>query len=313
MYFIIRVLILLILLISCSTNSYHRVNSNSDINFYESDLKNFWEAFDLVKKQGFKNCPQIFKSVYQNRASTGLKDFYELRIESNKKLCTTIKKHFSYYDYFRNRGINLKSFSPEIKKAYHKLKTLYPQTSSIEIYYLIGRTSSAGTIKENRNLIGLEMFVSGDEKINEKVIPKNIKAYKLSFKKFPELVIHEIIHTQQKYVDANTLLGGAIGEGVADFLTELVMGTHPNKAIYEYGYANEKKVWKKFKKQMNGDKISDFLYNSSTSKNPDLGYFVGYKIAESYYQNAEDKQFAIKEILNIKDFKQFYKNSGYNP
>ena len=43
----------------------------------------------------------------------------------------------------------------------------------------------------------------------------------------------------------------------------------------------------------------------------DLGYYIGYKICEAYYQNAKDKKQAIKDILGIKDFNQFLKDSGY--
>ena len=43
----------------------------------------------------------------------------------------------------------------------------------------------------------------------------------------------------------------------------------------------------------------------------DLGYYIGYKICESYYQSAKDKKQAIKDILEIKDFNQFLIDSKY--
>jgi hypothetical protein len=38
---------------------------------------------------------------------------------------------------------------------------------------------------------------------------------------------------------------------------------------------------------------------------------MGYKIVESYYSRMKDKRQAIKDILEIKDFAQFLKDSGY--
>ena len=43
----------------------------------------------------------------------------------------------------------------------------------------------------------------------------------------------------------------------------------------------------------------------------DLGYYIGYKIAEAYYKNAADKKQAVKDILEIKDFNEFLKASKY--
>ncbi|NEM98820.1 hypothetical protein GXP69_14040 [Pontibacter sp. BT327] len=64
---------------------------------------------------------------------------------------------------------------------------------------------------------------------------------------------------------------------------------------------------------MLGTDISNWLYNGlkSTDKPGDLGYYMGYKICEAYYNNSEDKKQAIKEILDIKDHQAFLEKSGY--
>jgi len=36
------------------------------------------------------------------------------------------------------------------------------------------------------------------------------------------------------------------------------------------------------------------------------------QICEAYYNKAKDKQIALKEILEMKKYKRFYKKSGYN-
>lgn len=43
----------------------------------------------------------------------------------------------------------------------------------------------------------------------------------------------------------------------------------------------------------------------------DLGYFMGYRIAESHYLTAQDKRRAVQDILAVTDYDAFLKASGY--
>lgn len=47
--------------------------------------------------------------------------------------------------------------------------------------------------------------------------------------------------------------------------------------------------------------ISAWLYNSTPEQPRDLGYWVGYRIVKSYYQHANDKRRALREILQMTD------------
>jgi uncharacterized protein YjaZ len=128
-----------------------------------------------------------------------------------------------------------------------------------------------------------------------------------------EVVAHELIHFQQNYAADNTLLAQTIREGSADFICELIAGAHNNTKIHAYGNAHTKELWGEFVKEMNGTDKSNWLYGQERESRPkDLGYWMGYKIAESYYRKMEDKSKAIDDILNIQDFNEFLKKSGYN-
>ena len=43
----------------------------------------------------------------------------------------------------------------------------------------------------------------------------------------------------------------------------------------------------------------------------DLGYFVGFRICQSYYENATDKNMAVIEIIRITNCKDFLEKSNY--
>jgi uncharacterized protein YjaZ len=64
---------------------------------------------------------------------------------------------------------------------------------------------------------------------------------------------------------------------------------------------------------MDGTSVKNWLYQGNGAKDrpADLGYYIGYKIIESYYKNAGDKKQALRKILEISDFKDFLAKSRY--
>jgi uncharacterized protein YjaZ len=130
------------------------------------------------------------------------------------------------------------------------------------------------------------------------------------------IILHEYVHLQQKNKPESTLLEYAIMEGAADFITYLILGKYTNPEVFEFGFANEEKLWEQFEAQMMGKDTDDWLfnaYNPETAYPGNLGYFIGFRICESFYHKASDKTKAIKEMLEIKDFEQFLSDSAYKP
>jgi uncharacterized protein YjaZ len=55
-----------------------------------------------------------------------------------------------------------------------------------------------------------------------------------------------------------------------------------------------------------------WTYGGAKDGRPDdLGYWMGYKITKAYYDKAEDKKKAVKEMLTIRNFERFVEKSGY--
>ena len=44
---------------------------------------------------------------------------------------------------------------------------------------------------------------------------------------------------------------------------------------------------------------------------PDLAYYMGYRICESYYNNMVDKEQAIIDIIEVKNYRKFLEKSNY--
>jgi uncharacterized protein YjaZ len=131
--------------------------------------------------------------------------------------------------------------------------------------------------------------------------------------KLPPIVAHESVHFNQQYPEHKSLLAVSIEEGSADFIAEKIAGETISPRRQAYGNQHEAELWREFQTEMNGTNTGNWLSNALTAKDrpPDLGYFIGYKICESYYKHSKDKRRAIRDILQIKDFAAFLEQSRY--
>jgi uncharacterized protein YktA (UPF0223 family) len=101
---------------------------------------------------------------------------------------------------------------------------------------------------------------------------------------------------------------------MADFIGELISGSTANEKLMEWAKGKEKRIWENFKKDIYYDRYNNWIANGhqATPDNlPDQGYWVGYQICKAYYENANDKKKAIKEMLNIRDYKKFLVDSKW--
>jgi hypothetical protein len=62
---------------------------------------------------------------------------------------------------------------------------------------------------------------------------------------------------------------------------------------------------------MDGKDTSHWLYGKSGGKDRpvDLGYWMGFKISEAYYNHAADKKQAVRDLMMVLDCKGFLRQS----
>ena len=111
----------------------------------------------------------------------------------------------------------------------------------------------------------------------------------------------------------NNLLKQSIQEGSADFIGELISGKHINPVPFNYGESHKDSLSKEFVLRMSQEDITDWLYGTSgkDDRPNDLGYWMGYKITEAYFNKQEDKHRAIHNIVSIEDPNKFLLESRY--
>jgi len=279
------------------------------VNIVSSDIDLFWKAYDKAKPE---NSLYVFRDDYIRKGSRGLKEFTEYRIGSSCELVDMLERRPKYFASLRNVSLKAHTFKEPMRAAFRKLKAVYPDAVFPDVYLMIGKMNSGGTYTENALLIGVDMYGLTPNTPMEELSDWLKKVLK-PIDEIPYIVAHELIHYQQKYPKERTLLGSAIGEGSADFVAELIAGKHINDHLHEFGNPKENELWAEFKRSMTTNDTSLWLYNGGKIKDrpADLGYYIGYKIAESYYKNAPDKNRAVKDILEIKNFDEFLTASRY--
>ncbi|MBF2709452.1 gliding motility protein GldB-related protein [Flavobacterium soyangense] len=291
-----------------------KLNSNpKKVKFFSSDVKNFWTAYKAASKDTI-NKKKIFGKLYFEKASLGMIDYMGLKVSSIDKFIATTNSYPKFYATIENKTKKIKSREQEFLNSFIKLKEIYNQAKFPDVYFVIGAFTSGGTVSNNGLLIGINQYcVSKEVELTE--FNFQIKSRMSEWSALPNVIAHELIHYQQDGLEKEKItLCYVVREGMADFIGELISGQNANPSLHEWAKGREKSIWAKFKNDMYLDKYDNWIANSqqSTPENfPDQGYWIGYQICKSYYENATDKKKAIDEMLNIKDYKIFLEKSKW--
>ncbi|MFV0142849.1 DUF2268 domain-containing putative Zn-dependent protease [Empedobacter falsenii] len=287
---------------------------------YTSDIDNFWIAFDSIQTtNNYSQKIKFINTLYIDKGTKGLKSFMKVRDYNDTLYVKLIDNYPKFWNSIRPNTLTIKNKTKELTKAVKKLKKLYPELKEGEMYFTIGGLRSGGTLYENMVLVGSEI-ATGISKTDvsefENDWLKNVFA-KQSLDNIISLNIHEYVHTQQKPNENNSLLHHTLKEGSCDFITELVLGEPIEKQYIFYGKQYFDDLKKQFKEEMFIDDFSNWLYNGGQKgEAADLGYFIGYEICKSYYNQAKNKKQAIKDIIELnyqdeKEVENFLRKSGF--
>lgn len=279
--------------------------SSDEIKIVHSDVDNFWIAYDSIQKTTDTIKKQEFlKKYFLDKASLGQKKMFELRNYSPEEYLDVIEKYPNFWSSLRKNTLNFESHDSEVLKGISKLKAAYPEMKSSSVYYTMGAFRSPGTGVDSTLLLGSE-FALGNLETNTTEFKGN-KDHIIDYhnidplKYLQSLSIHEYIHTQQNYPVYN-ILSWTLYEGIAEFIGTHITEQKSPWSAFVYGPENEAFVKETFEHQMfDSRNMNNWLWSANNQfGHRDMGYYVGYSIAAKYYQNAEDKNQAIKELIEL--------------
>lgn len=294
---------------------YRKDHSNPNkARFVTSDISLFWKAYDHAIAAAPKDRAAIFQREYIDVGTIGLADLSMYGRIDAEELAKNIDSHANYYRAIRQITLDIDTQKAETITAFRKLKELYPQAYFPDTYFVIGNFGGGGTAGGDGLLIDTEMFARASG-VPTTELDTWEKSHALPPTEIPPVVAHEFVHFLQASSSQASLLCKCLSEGSADFISKLAAGRllSSNQQAHEWANTRERELWEEFQKEMNGTDISHWLYAGSGKgdRPADLGYWMGYKIAEAYYQNTSDKKRAIKDILMMSDCTEFLKASRY--
>ncbi|MFT3823366.1 MAG: DUF2268 domain-containing putative Zn-dependent protease [Chitinophagaceae bacterium] len=296
-------------------------------NVQTADIDHFWEAFDHLKDcHSFSDSVATFQQYYLDRATDGLIEFTEVRDFTAEKFVQQVALYPLFFASIRKNTYEVKKAVPLIEEIFKRFSAIYANFKPFKVCFAIGIINTGGTVSNNFILIGTEITTSTqDVNLSEFIkYHKTNKAALLSAKKdiiqeIRNIVAHESVHTQQKSGMDRTatrcrLLYQSIKEGSADFIGAMISSGQINLLAHQYGDQHEGRLWTAFKNELCNENVGNWLYNgdNTAGKPADLGYYIGYKITEAYFNNAGDKKKAIADIIEMADPLGFLELSKYD-
>ena len=274
---------------------------------YFSDIDNFWVAYDSIRTtpDSLRQL-QYLNRLYIGRGTPGLRAFMAVKGYTAGEWVSSIRRHPRFWQSIRPNTQLAKTGARGLEPYLRKFRQLYPALRPAAIYFTIGALRSGGTTQDSLVLIGAELATGTPETDISEFIPAEKAFLTRVYSRRPAehsvlLNVHEYVHTQEKG-PGETLLAQALYEGVADFVAELVTGQLPSFPYVSYGHQHESRLKAKFKVEMFYPDYANWLYDQQSPDPqhvPDLGYYMGYTICETYYNHAKNKPQAIKELIEL--------------
>lgn len=289
----------LILIISCKEEKL------KEQNVITSDIDLFWKAYDKVvqEKDSIKQI-ELIQKEYIEKGSVGLEKIIELRNYSAQQYVELINKYPKYWSSIKPNTLKAENLADELNEGIAKFKNIYPNMKPAKMYFTIGAMRTNGTTMDNLVLIGSELAMA-DSKTDISEFEGQTKEWLETYfganpiEGLILLNVHEYVHTQQNPIP-NNLLHQVLYEGVAEFVSVKAMNRPSDAPAIEFG-KNNPKVKQTFENEMFFERTNDWMWSSAPNKfnMRDLGYYIGYAIAEKYYEQSENKQKAIATLIEL--------------
>jgi hypothetical protein len=268
------------------------------------DVDLFFRVYDAA--QGHPSADALQRD-YLDQGSEGLLEFAKRRHISGTTIARNLEKHPEMYSNARGCADVLPRSRERLELALRRLGDLYPEAAFPLITVAVGHGKLVGVGSPVSGVqIGIEALCAVtwmNPNLEDRVVC---------------VIAHEYAHVQQvrAMVDDEhpTVLEASLIEGAAEFTAELIAGdiAYPFKRS-PIEKSKLKEIEAAFASDEDKTDLSQWINNGTIDKPGDLGYWVGYRIARSYYQRATNKREALQEILQMSDPKQFLAKSGWFP
>lgn len=262
-----------------------------------SQVSRFWKLFDGL----------ITIDEYYSNGSVELKYYIENFCDTPKSYLQEVNKLRPFYSSINRNNLE---FSPkELNVIKEFFSSIGFDTDHIEVHLIYGILNCGGDIVDDKAIICLDMFSKNpDTKL------KGLSKWQFNNIEYrgylSSVITHEIVHILQDNLKDKSLLSMALREGIADYVAYRAT-TKKNKVLHDYGDNNYNFILSKFQNNLESVDIYNWMYNASSEifESSDVGYYIGFKVAEFYYNRNNDKNYALRQMIQMRDAKHFLSES----
>lgn len=268
---------------------------------------------------GAPNADQL-QAGYLDPGSYGVTVFTPYRIRDAASLARTIvTDHASYARAITQCLPLVRQHEGDLRAIYLALAGLLPDRALPQIYLVFGAGNSGGTAGTNAQVLGLEVLCDIDPS------PEGMRTTLRRF--FAHETVHSLQH-EPSGAARSPLLAAALTEGGADFIAAIVTGETPEPKRAAWAAEREAALWIQFRRDVRTARPAKTKAGKARAaeattrwignyrKAPDgwpseVGYWIGMRIWQSYYDAAPDKRKAIADMLAWDDPELILRRSGY--
>jgi uncharacterized protein YjaZ len=266
-------------------------------------VERFYNIYDAANS---RPTAEQLQRDYIDAGSEGLHTLARLRNVTGARIAETLAKNPKIYSNAKRCMAVLPRVRERVQAALGKLRHMNPEARFPPVTIAVSRGKPAGIGYPDSGIqIGLEAVCAAD------FLNPNVED------RFVHLISHEYVHVQQAPALAGredlTVLERTLVEGVAEVISEQISGLAGQAHFPELTNGREKQIELAFLADQDKTDLSAWLDNSTFEKPGDLGYWVGYRIAKSYYQHETDKDQAVRDMFQMTDAKAFLAKSGWYP
>ena len=281
----------------------------SDAKFDFSDIENFIEAQDTIASGA--DPAEALQARYLDRASPGLLMFIEKYDLTLDRLLAAMEKYPEAYERLPAVLAALHDQEHRYRETLADVRRAIPDAVFPPTYFVVSHHWGINSGSIEGPLLSVEKNTA------ESIRGGDIES----------TLVHEMVHIQQlaatgeEYFaifsgEERTLLALSIREGASTYFSEIISGgsEHKNQAR-DYYLAHEAELWEAFRADMLGLDMGEWLWEDPSDPDMprDLGYAIGARIVEAFYESADDKGAAAQTVMSITDYPGFLTHSGYSP
>ena len=280
--------------------------------FDTADLERFDRA-RVALRRGADTVPTV-EAMYFAPGSPGLRAYARMYRTDAARVQRVLRRRGAYYDSIADLPSRVRAQLPAVRAAFGRFEAAYPRAVFPPTYFLVSGLGPGGANGYRGLLLAADSYGWPDHLAGDSVgLRRRTSA-------LPHLATHELVHFNQMvasplaYIRDDSNLARAIKEGAADFVAELVSGDHINQRAHRYGQLHERALWAAFERDMLGDDSGEwfFVQPADSTRPPDLGYFLGYRVVEAWYRRFGGRGDGLTALIGIRDYRRFLAESGYD-